>query len=479
MNTASMTRCSLSMKWRNGFAARKWLAGAGALGLLLAVGSVARAELKVSLSRTTTGAYQSVGITVAEAVPTSALGEMSVTIADGADRRQTVSLHPQAPGLWHGRYTPVTPGAYTGTAVLTRDGRREIGLVPRFVVKASRSPGFVRLGPSTGRCLIFSRGGTLFPIGVQFTPEAVASVKNWGQEFRRLKRAKVNFAVLPVAAPGEAASQDDLERTDAAVLAAELVGVYLQVELPSPSSFDESGLARLKQMVSRWSYSPAVAVWCAPSAPLPEQSNQLIEAVRSRDPYRRPIAGAARERVKWDLAWGGMDLRFPAAPGALLYAGQPVDSPLLPGENSWQGLAAGGVGMPMQPYDPRSPVAGQTLRMLEAVAGAAAGVAWKSAVASVPGVIPADVPGSVSMQGGVVLVWMPRPEAGVVTIPRLAKGSYRFRCWDAATNRPVAYRKVISTGGPVRIALPPNVGFVYFQLEPTGRTRVRAVVPRN
>ena len=173
-------------------------------GVLFFLAVPAHAELTVRVSRTVTGRYESVGITVTD--PIGGLdakpGPITVTMADSADRRQTLYLEPTGrPGEWAGRFTPMRTGRYTGTALLERGEERELGLVPLVRVRPSRHPGFLSLDRTQNRTLRFTGGRTLFPIGVRLDAADLRSGINWRTELARLGAAGVIFLGLPVVWP--------------------------------------------------------------------------------------------------------------------------------------------------------------------------------------------------------------------------------------------------------------------------------------
>ncbi len=378
----------------------------GAALLLLAAALPARAELDVRVSRQRMGRYESVGITARD--PLGGLdakpGPITVTMADSRDRRHSVQLEPSGtPGEWAGRFTPLTTGRYTGTAVLERGEEKEIGLVPLIRVADSRLPGFVRRGPAGGRTFVYSNGSPLFPVGVRMDAAGAAGVVEWRAELARLRAAGVNYLEVPVTWPGELPDSQRLEemrRVDALLLAAEPAGPRLQLRLEGPGSLtaESAGLyeGQVRQWVRRWSYSPAVAVFYLPGAG-PEANADLVaglvRAVRESDPYGHLVAlpGSSGEpRSGADLAVTPANLQQPSYLPALLEMPDPAPENLLPGEATWQFLATGGIGLPLQPYRRDAPNVGDLFQRLTRLSHLASALPLHGRGTAVPGVVPLD-----------------------------------------------------------------------------------------
>src|SRR5687767_10494706 len=152
---------------------RRGVASAFFVSLLALCAAPARAELQVSVSRRTAQRFESVGVTVRD--PLGGLdvkpGPISLTVADGNDQRQELQLEPTGkPGEWSGRFTPLSSGRFTGTAVLDRGDEKEIGLLPLVRVSSSSRRGFIKLNPDSQRTLKYSDGSRLFPVGVRLLP---------------------------------------------------------------------------------------------------------------------------------------------------------------------------------------------------------------------------------------------------------------------------------------------------------------------
>ncbi|MBM3460050.1 MAG: hypothetical protein FJX77_16135, partial [Armatimonadetes bacterium] len=164
------------------------------LTLTLLVVWPARAELQIHVSSLNPATMEPITLTVTDPRQGEGAGRtVEVTMADGSDRRFVLHLEPgPRPGTWVGRFTPPTPGRYTGTAVLERGDEKEIGLVPVIRVRAVRRPGFLRLSPTGSRTFRFTNGETLFPIGVRLFREDLLGNVDWIAEFHRLRSYSVN-----------------------------------------------------------------------------------------------------------------------------------------------------------------------------------------------------------------------------------------------------------------------------------------------
>ncbi|MGV3721471.1 MAG: hypothetical protein ACO1SX_11235, partial [Actinomycetota bacterium] len=319
----------------------------------------AAAELKVRVSKAVVGKWESVGITVtdprggSEAKP----GPLVVTMADGRDRRQTLYLTPAAkPGEWSGRFTPLSTGRFTGTAMLEREHSKDIGLVPLIRVRASAARGFVGKHPTSRRVLKYGNGGTLFPIPLRLHSADLNPSVDWRTEIARMRAHDVNFLEIPVPA-SEAlseAEQDTLYRTiDRLLLGAEATGrlrVMLRLEPPPDLGGDGSTSYReqLERWTRRWSYSPALAVWYVAGATgdvSAEERAAFVRAVKAADSYRHLVAvpedGEAGAGASLTVA--RQNWQQPSSRYALLEAEpQDTDPEPLPGEDTWQMLVVGG-----------------------------------------------------------------------------------------------------------------------------------------
>jgi hypothetical protein len=440
----------------------------------------AAVELRVQVSRSVVGQYESVGITVTD--PLNGLdikpGPLQVTMADGADHRVTVWL-PQAdqPGKWSGRFTPTRTGRHTGAVVLERRDQKDLGLVPLIRVRASKRPGFVRQHPSSRRVLRWSSGGALFPMGVRISAEDVEAGVDWHAELAALRGRGLNWVDAQVPWPGALSDEEQqtaLRSVDQLLVEAERQGgmaVHLRLQPPSAAPDSEAYAAQLKEWVARWAYSPALAGWCVagavPDAPADDRV-RWVRAVREADGYGHlvTVPGTPGEvHSGADLVVSPSTWDRPSSRLALFDAFPQTGPTPLPGENTWQMLVAGGLGLPVVPYHPGAPDA--SLFQLSRMAEAARSLQLTQPVVTVTGLLRVDAPGSVARYGKSFAGWVMPGEDRVLSLPGLPRGRYRARFWDPASGNPAGQDALWSSGAGVRLALPPALRAVYFQVDPS------------
>lgn len=456
----------------------------GLIAALLTLGvQPARAELRVRVSKPITGKWQSVGITVID--PRQGLdakpGPVAVTMADGRDRRQTIYLQPTAQaGRWSGRYTPISTGRFTGTAVLEREHDKDVGLVPLIRVRNSGARGFVRRHPRSRRALRYSNGDTLFPIALRISSEDLLRVPDWHAEVARMRAHDVNFLEVPVSWPEELPAEEReraLTAVDRLLVEAERSGrlaVLLRLEAPEDVAGTGSDpyRAQLVQWTRRWAYSPALAAWYvvgASSTVSPEQRAGFVRAVREVDPYNHLIAvpAAGEDPAPADLTVAPQQWQRPSNRFALLEADSESGSPApLPGENTWQSLVTGGIGLPIQPYRPGTPEGDTTLRRTAQLARAAGKVPYQTAASPVIGLVPADTPGSFYRYGKAVVGWIAPDGEHSFALPRLSAGRYQLLLWDPERDRFLDNSVLQFDGTQRHMKLPDMLSAVYFMLRP-------------
>ena len=453
--------------------------------LILTLAPPASAELRVRLSRSVTGSYESVGITVTDPRGGSEAGTepVTVTMADRSDWRQSIHLEPTGrPGEWWGRFTPVKTGRYTGTALLQRGDEQDIGLVPLIQVRPSDKPGFVRLHPSSKRALKYTPGPSLFPVGVRFSEEDLRLGVDWRAELRRLRAHDANYVEIPVVWPGDLPERERLEalrQIDVALVEAELRGrVGIQLRLLPPSSLDADGIAdyeeQLRRWARRWSYSTAVAVFYIAGATdevAPEVRARFVRAVRGSDPYRHLIAipgGASEARAGADIAVYPWNWQRPANRFALLEVPEQASGPApLPGENSWQMLVLGGVGLPLWPYRPAAPDSTQFLQRLQRLSRVAGSIPYQGHARPISGVVSVDTPGSFCRYGRVWVGWLAPENISSIPVTPLPRGQYRARVWDPGNDVHVRDTILWSDGSRhLQVDLPQDLNAVYVQVQP-------------
>lgn len=459
------------------------LRSCGAALLLALAVRPAAAELRVRVSKTVTGKWQSVGITVTD--PRQGLDTrpepLAVTMADGRDRRQTIYLHPTGqPGVWTGRYTPTSTGRFTGTAVLEREHDKDIGLVPLIRVRASNARGFVRRHPRSRRALQYSNGGTLFPIPLRISAADLTRVPDWHAEVARMRAHDVNLLEVPVAWP-ESLPGTEREEAAAAVdrllVEAERSGrlaVLLRLEAPDDVSGTgaEAYRAQLGQWARRWAYSPAVAAWYlagATEAVSAEQRAAFVRAVREVDPHDHLVAvpDGPGGPAPADLTVAPLRWQRPANQYSLLEAQEESGEPVpLPGEATWQSLVLGGIGLPIQEYRPGTPEGETALRRIGQLARAAGKVPYQVTGVPVTGLVPADTPGSFSRYGRAVVGWVAPDADHTFALPKLSAGRYELLLWDPERDRFLDDSVLRFDGSPRRLKLPDSLTAVYFMLRP-------------
>lgn len=460
------------------------------------LGLPARAELRVTVSKTAVSQFESFGITVkdpregADARP----GPILVTMADSGDHQHDLYLEPTGrPGEWSGRFTPMRAGRYTGTALLDRGDEKEIGLVPLIRVQRGRKPGFVKVSSGARRALEFSNGRPFFPVGVRLVPEDIQPGSEWRPLMTRLLASEVNFLDLPVAwtadlSPEE--QQSHLRHIDTALVEAERTGrIYLQLRLLPPADETEVGRsayeAQIQRLARRWSYSPAVASFYLAGATQqvpPEVRQRWLRAIRAVDPYRHVVAvpgNPGEARPGGDLVVQPWNWQRPANRGALLEVPERFEGPApLPGESSWQSLVLGGVGLPVWPFRPNAADSSAVLERIGKMGRAARRVPYQASPRQLSNVVSVDTPGSFCQYGRVCVGWV-APEADrVLNLSALPRGRYRVSFWDPALDAPAGTQQLWSTGSSARVELPQGLKTVFVQVEPTtAPTRQAAPIP--
>jgi hypothetical protein len=461
------------------------------LAVVAAAAGPVKAELRCTVSKTVVQQFESVGLTVTDSKKGLDIspGPLIVTMADGGDRRQNIHLDPTGkPGVWSGRFTPIRTGRYTGTAVADRADEKEIGLVPLIRVRTGSRRGFVRLNPRSQRALVYSSGGTLFPIGLRLHPDDVRLGTDWRALFARLRSHEVNYVELPVPWGAEL-PEDEQARVsrsvDTALVEAERTGrLAVQLRLEAPTDLTEEGMAAyeaaLGRAARRWAYSPALGVIYVAGADErvpPEARARFVRAVRAADPYRHLVAIPAG----LDAAKHGADLRVepwnwqrPANRHALLEVPDQADGPQpLPGESSWQMLVLGGVGLPLWPYRTGAADGQAVLERIRRLAKVAGSVPYQAGGTLLRNVVALDTPGSFCRYGTTAVGWVV-PDAGrILNLSALPKGRYVARFWDPGTDQPAGQWEVWSTGQTARLELPANLRAVYVQVQPAPRRTVR------
>lgn len=464
---------------------RAWL-GALVLAVTAAGSAPAAAELQVKLSRPVTGRYESVGISVTD--PLSGLdvkpGPLLVTMADSRDHRQTFTLDPTGkPGEWYGRFTPLQTGRYTGTVILDRETQKDIGLVPLVRVNSSSRPGFLRARSGNNRSLVFTSGAAFFPVGVRLETERVAET-DWKELLARFRRHQLNYVAVtlpisPLASPEE---QRSLTRSvDTLLIEAEqhgqpLVQLCLQPTEPvTEESFGEFQ-ARVEPLVRRWSHSTAIAGWELPDeerAPNPLRA-RLADTIQKADRYDHLVIG--REGMSGplpgvDLSLANSNWQQPANRRALMEApALTAEQTILPGEDTWQMLVLGGIGLPLSPYNPDRAADSAVLSRLSRLMEALRSVPYHTTSVPYPGLVPVDTPASFCRYGSVLVGWMAPEKAGPFELPSLPRGRFRVRFWNPATDTAVSEQIVWSDGAGARVEVPANLPAVFLKAEPVSST---------
>ncbi len=459
------------------------------------LGSPAVAALKIQVSRPTTAVYQSVGITVADSrrgldVPP---GPISVTMADGRDRRQTFFLQSTGtPGEYYGRFTPTSAGRFTGTVVLHRKDSTEIGLVPVVQVRGTVGQGFYRFDPASPRVLARSAGSHCFPIGVSIDAAAVRVQSNWQPELERLRQAGVNYLDVGIEwagrlTPDEKASM--IRSVDQLLMLAEQNGnLGVQLRLEGPLGFEAASdeyLVQTEEWIQRWSYSPAVAAWfLSPLTPdVPDACCEaVVRAVRKADAYRHvvctPESHAGGPRAGADLSvgawrWDQPELR----PGIRLAGPLPEGVVPLPGETNWQHLALGGTGLPLHPYLPGADDDG-VLNQARVLSRVASEIPFSQGAAPVRQALDPDIPGALCRYGKVYIGWLVGPPGKPMPVGPMARGRFRVRLFDPANGKLLSSNEVVSEGRNGLLTPPAGYPAIFFQIDPVSPTTAAATHSR-
>jgi len=362
--------------------------------------------------------------------------------------------------------------------------------VPLIRVRPSNARGFVRRHPRSRRAFQYSNGETLFPIPVRISAEDLLRVPSWRAEVVRLRAHDVNFVEVPVSWP-EALSVSEQEQAllavDRLLVEAERTGrlaVLLRLEAPEDVSGTgaDSYREQLGRWVQRWAYSPALAAWYLAGAGDGVNGTQraaFVNAVREVDSYNHLIAVPATGdgAAVGDLTVAPQEWQRPSNRYALLEAQSGSDSTVpLPGEDTWQSLVLGGVGLPIQPYRPGMPEGETTLRRIAQLARAAGKIPYQTTATPITGLVPADSPGSFTRYGKSVVGWVAPDDEHTFALPRLAMGRYQLLLWDPARDRFLDDSVLQFDGTPRRMKLPETLSAVYFMLRPArGGAQPKAV----
>lgn len=451
-----------------------------ALPAIVLAGGPAQAELHVRLSRPATRANESLGITVTDPLRAPRLNGVPVTVALSGPKGASVrfQISPAQPATWYGRIALREPGVYTGTVLLDGDRHKDIGFVPRFRVEPAVRPGPPRLHPESRRVLALDNGSLLFPVGVRLGPAELSPGNDWPGLLARLLDRGVNYAeaVVPWSESGPTA---DLRRgIDGLLLAAEQSGrFWVQVRLEGPGEASRVEADRIRQrivsLIRLWAWSPALAAWSVAAAaeplPSPERS-RLLRAIRQADGSGRLVAAPpgrfGETPPQADLQAAPSNWRRPEIVPALMGDGTGEQDQPLPGEDNWQLLVLGGVGLPLIPYSPGDRDAAARLDRLAARAAVAASIPYGEPGVPMTGVIAVDLPGSFCRYGSTLAGWAVGLEAGPFEIPSLPRGRYLFRVWDADSDRLLARQEVISDGAGARARLPAGANAVFLLVTP-------------
>ncbi len=441
----------------------------------------ARAELQVRMHPLSVAAFEPVTLIVTD--PRGGEGStgrtVQVTIADGSDHRYVVELTPTGqPGVWEGRFTPQRPGRYTGTAVLERGDEKEIGLTPVLRVRGGpRVRGELRISSRPrwsvgGRVFQRHSGSSLFPLGLLLERDDLRGSVNWNTEFIRFRRASVNFLDVPIPWPAEgtgfegSAAARDIDTLVSLAGRERHFGLQLRIEGPAGDAGSEAHVQQIQRCVRRWGHSPAVANWYLPGETI-TNFRALVQATRAAGPYRHLVAVPVGVQDSGaDLAVGPANWSRPGNQRAILEAVRAATTMApLPGEDSWQMLVLGGIGLPLQPYRVGTSEGEAALRRVQALANAARAVPFHAPGVALTGVLGADMPGSFCRYGRTWVGWLSPEGTQRIRLPVVGRGRYRVRFWDAASDQSAGTAYVWSAGSGAELELPRSARTVFLQVD--------------
>lgn len=435
----------------------------------------ARAELQVRMHPLSVAAFEPVTLIVTD--PRGGEGSsgrsVQVTIADGSDHRYVVELTPTGqPGVWEGRFTPQRPGRYTGTAVLERGDEKEIGLTPVLRVRGGQRVSSLPVWSVGSRVFQRSNGTSLFPLGLLLERDDLRGSVNWSTEFIRFRRASVNFLDVPIPWPAEGAGFEgsaaarDIDALVSLAGRERHFGLQIRIEGPAGDAGSDAHVQQIQRCVRRWGHSPAVANWYLPGETT-ANFRALVQAARAADPYRHLIAVPVGVQDSGaDLTVGPANWSHPGNQRAIFEAvGATTATAPLPGEDSWQMLVLGGIGVPLQRYRVGSPEGEAALRRVQALANVARAVPFHAPGVALTGILGADMPGSFCRYGRTWVGWLSPEGTQRIRLPVVGRGRYRVRFWDAASDQSAGTAYVWSAGAGAELELPRSARTVFLQVD--------------
>lgn len=263
-------------------------------------------------------------------------------------------VKPSGQGVWKVRFTPRATGRWACRLRLTTSAGTQTGADTQFLVVESARPGFLRLNKEQG-AFQFDRGALFLPIGQNLCwgpgTQPLAAYDQWMGE---LSRQKANFIRVWMAPWGfrletketGVGRYDQLRawQLDKLFERSQELGIYVQLCLLNHGSFSRSqdpdwqnnpynrqlgGMCKipnefatnpqakamfqrlLRYMVSRWGYSPNLAVWELFNEgdfgefridDLNAWTIQMSQFLRSIDIIQRPITTSFHHEVP-DAVW--------------------------------------------------------------------------------------------------------------------------------------------------------------------------------
>ncbi len=328
----------------------------------LEVAQYGKLELAVDLSATYENAFdpEQIDVRAIFQTPSGETREVPAFLWAGFERQkvgESLIMAPTGQGGWRVRFTPTTPGRHS-FRVVARDASGQVEWGPgSFEAKASKSHGFVRVSKGR-RYFCFDDDTPYFAVGENLCwYSAARRTLDYDLWLPKLRAAGANYIRLwmPSWAFGIEWEKPGVYRLDRAweldyvLEQCEKLGIYVKLCLENFRRFDEGPnpydvrnggpcetvrdffvkpearrlfKQRLRYIVARWSYSPALMAWelwneinCVEghnsySAEVIEWSREMASYLREIDPNRHLTVNSLGSSNLDDRLWSLQEMDF-------------------------------------------------------------------------------------------------------------------------------------------------------------------------